>query len=532
MRTERRSGRLPLTTGAAARLSGALLFLTGVVGVALPGTASAGSLRPATPREPAAAFTGSATLHPHNITTVADPAANISPAQAPQNFESSAYCRVGGPIDDSSTCTNAALADINYAHAQEGVPAITLPANWYSLTPPQQMVTIFNLERASHGLPLLLGLGTAYDQQALVGAESAQDPTLNDSPGTVLAGGVLALGDPNVLAADFGWMYDDGWGGPGGTPNIACGGPGAEGCWGHRDAILLTCAAVGESGCNYIGGTGEYPVAVPALNGVVPSYAASFYGTTGPIPPLDYSTPGVKVVTPAVCSTPPSSNTGGYWLAGADGAVYACGNARSYGSLTSMGVLPSSPIVGIAATPDGGGYWLVSSDGGLFAFGDARFFGSMGGHQLDKPIVGMTATPEGGYYEVASDGGLFAFGPGATFDGSMGGKPLNKPVVGIAVDQRGGYYEVATDGGIFNFGAPFHGSTGCLDLTQPIVAMVVSHDLTDAGAATACGFDTPQAPGGYQFVAGDGGVFSFGNTTFAGSLGGQGVTNIVGMATP
>jgi len=30
----------------------------------------------------------------------------------------------------------------------------------------------------------------------------------------------------------------------------------------------------------------------------------------------------------------------------------------------------------MASTPDGGGYWLVGADGGVFAFGDARFDGS------------------------------------------------------------------------------------------------------------------------------------------------------------
>ena len=221
---------------------------------------------------------------------------------------------------------------------------------------------------------------------------------------------------------------------------------------------------------------------------------------------------------------------GGYWLAGANGAVYSCGDAPFYGSLVTLGKTPSKPIVGIAATPDNKGYWLVASDGGLFAFGDAKFYGSMGGKPLNKPVVGMAATPQGGYYEVASDGGIFAFGPGTPFLGSMGGKPLNKPVVGMAATPQGGYYEVASDGGIFSFGTPFHGSTGCLSLNQPIAGMEVSTDTTTVGTGTACGFTTPQARGGYQFVASDGGVFSFGNAVFAGSLGGQGITDVVGIA--
>jgi hypothetical protein len=60
--------------------------------------------------------------------------------------------------------------------------------------------------------------------------------------------------------------------------------------------------------------------------------------------------------------------------------------------------------------------------------------------------------------------------------------------------------------------------------------MIISTDRTTVGTGTACGFTAGQAPGGYQFVASDGGVFSFGNATFAGSLGGQGITDVVGMA--
>jgi hypothetical protein len=221
---------------------------------------------------------------------------------------------------------------------------------------------------------------------------------------------------------------------------------------------------------------------------------------------------------------------GGYWIAGANGAVYSCGNAPFYGSLKSLGITPAKAIVGIAATPDNKGYWLVASDGGVFAFGDAKFYGSMAGKPLNDPVVGMTSTPKGGYYEVASDGGIFSFGPGTPFLGSMGGKTLNQPVVAMAVDPTGGYYEVASDGGVFAFGAPFHESAGCTSLNQPIAAMEVSTNTSTVGTGTACGFNTPQSPGGYQFVAADGGVFSFGNAVFAGSLGGQGVTDIVGMA--
>src|SRR6185437_13805993 len=116
---------------------------------------------------------------------------------------------------------------------------------------------------------------------------------------------------------------------------------------------------------------------------------------------------------------PPVNATAGYWEVGADGGIFAFGNAQFYGS---MGGKPlNQPVVNIAATPDHQGYWEVATDGGVFAFGDAGFYGSMGGRPLNATIVDLVSTPDGkGYWEVGADGGIFAFGD-AQFYGSMGG---------------------------------------------------------------------------------------------------------------
>jgi hypothetical protein len=204
----------------------------------------------------------------------------------------------------------------------------------------------------------------------------------------------------------------------------------------------------------------------------------------------------------------------GYWMAGADGAVYSFGTAGSYGSLA--GTPLNKPIVTMAATPSGQGYWLVASDGGIFSFGDAKFFGSTGAIALNQPIVGMAATPTGrGYWLVASDGGIFSFGD-AKFFGSTGAIKLNKPIVGMAATPTGrGYWLVATDGGIFAFGdAAFYGSTGAIKLNKPIVAMA-----------------SAPAGKGYWLTASDGGVFAFGTAPFYGSTGAIKLNKpIVGMA--
>ncbi len=92
----------------------------------------------------------------------------------------------------------------------------------------------------------------------------------------------------------------------------------------------------------------------------------------------------------------------------------------------------------------------------------------------------------------------------------------NLPLVGMAATPTGqGYWEVASDGGIFTFGdAAFFGSMGGTPLNQPIVGM----------AATPTGQ-------GYWEVASDGGIFTFGDAAFFGSMGGTPLNQpIVGMA--
>ena len=220
------------------------------------------------------------------------------------------------------------------------------------------------------------------------------------------------------------------------------------------------------------------------------------FGATAGLPGVAPSAPVV-----AVAATP---SGGGSWLAAANGAVYAVGDAGFYGSVEGLAL--NQPIVGMAATPSGRGYLLVARDGGVFSFGDAAFHGSTGDIRLNQPIVGMTATPSGrGYWFVAADGGVFSFGD-AAFHGSTGDIRLNQPIVGMASSPRkAGYWLVARDGGIFSFGGVgFHGSTGDIRLNQPIVGMA----------------PTPSG-NGYRFVAADGGVFSFGDGAFLGSLGGR-----------
>jgi hypothetical protein len=254
----------------------------------------------------------------------------------------------------------------------------------------------------------------------------------------------------------------------------------------------------------------------------------------------------------------------GYWLVGADGGVFAFGDAQFYGSLG--GIALDAPIVAIVAAAGGHGYWLVGADGGVFTFGDAQFRGSLGGQHLESPIVGMSVlfTPykgtSFGYWLVAADGtihdigsiyavgtlanahlastvvgvtqgflenvigriylGFFialadgeVYGVGYTDDpipvepGQVTG-PIPKlaaPIVGITVTGHSGLSSLdlaGADGGVFTSGgAEFFGSRHGETLNAPIV-----------GIADAIG------SGGYWLVGADGGVFTFGDAGYYGSI--------------
>ena len=86
---------------------------------------------------------------------------------------------------------------------------------------------------------------------------------------------------------------------------------------------------------------------------------------------------------------------------GALGPVTGFGEAsgEEYGQ-PSSGL--AAPVVAIARTSDGGGYWLVGADGGVFAFGDATFHGSLANTHLAAAIVAAIPTPDGGGYWLAS----------------------------------------------------------------------------------------------------------------------------------
>ena len=206
-----------------------------------------------------------------------NPPANIVPNP---NFLSDCS---GSRYDNSSGCVNATLAAIANGRSAEGLPAMVLPTDWYSLTAQEQLFVATNLEREVRGLAPLSSMSSALDGAALQGAEQSNDP----SPpagfpwsqwGSNWAG---AVGNP--LEAMYFWMYDDGLG----SSNIDCQSAGAPGCWGHRDNVLLNLACqpcVMGSGFDATGYQG-YPGWAELLVDTSGNPAADFSWSSGhPLP--------------------------------------------------------------------------------------------------------------------------------------------------------------------------------------------------------------------------------------------------------
>ena len=100
----------------------------------------------------------------------------------------------------------------------------------------------------------------------------------------------------------------------------------------------------------------------------------------------------------------------------------------------------------------------------------------------------------------------------------MGGIPLQRPVVGIVpTADRNGYWLDASDGGVFSFGdTQFYGSIPGLGLNP------AGSGKPNSLNAPIVGMVPSRDQGGYFMVASDGGVFAFGDAKFAGSCPGIG----------
>jgi hypothetical protein len=167
----------------------------------------------------------------------------------------------------------------------------------------------------------------------------------------------------------------------------------------------------------------------------------------------------------------PARGTDGGYVATVDGRVYTVG--RGVELAGSMAGRARTPIIGIAATPTGRGYVLLGADGGVFAFGDAKYFGGLAG-TWHAPVAAIEMTATGrGYVVLARDGAVYAFGD-ARFYGSAQRSVRGTTAVDIALRADGkGYWVAMRNGRVASFGAA--GRFGGLDTyarSSPVVALV------------------------------------------------------------
>ena len=139
----------------------------------------------------------------------------------------------------------------------------------------------------------------------------------------------------------------------------------------------------------------------------------------------------------------------GYRLVGQDGGVFDFGGAGYYGSLPNSSIVPKTPVVGMASTPDGLGYWLVTQGAVVYPFGDAKKY-SAGQSGTPPSIVAIVPTADGqGYWLVGDNGTVWRYGDAASY----GQKTGVKGVIGAAGTPDGKGYWIATNKGkVYPFG--------------------------------------------------------------------------------
>jgi hypothetical protein len=473
------------------------------------------------------------TSHAASIGVVppAVPGASLAPNPV---FNSTDYCYIPGTqYVDTSACNSGVQQATTSARSQlEGLGPLMTPQQlsvFQSMPIPEQEFALVNLERASRNLKPVTGMTTQLDQDAQAGANAQGDPSAyvgsisaTPSPDAQVWGGGNFCETDNPYECNYGYMYDDGYGGW----NGACTAGNTSACWEHRNSILSPgtgsnwnneygyCGNSASSSQLYMGAA--YSTATG--NGSV-SFAEVIVGACGTGTPTGviYNWNSVLAALNSGSGTPvpTSSNkipaSDGYWEVAGDGGVFSYGNAQYAGStpsgytgsFTSMAhygkndaywLLDSTgqiyaykaPYYGGSPTGYNGsfvgieyngssGYWLLDSTGQIYSYGNAAYYGgSPTGY--NGSFVGIAATPDHrGYWLVDSTGQVYAYGDAAYYGAPVG----QNSIVGITASPNGGYWEVSSSGGVFSYNAPFYGSAPGLGYTENNIVGI--SQLADGG---------------------------------------------------
>lgn len=230
------------------------------------------------------------------------------------------------PNNPALSCTDinfATVKDINKCRALEGVGPMVLPSNYNSLTPPQQMLVVFNLERVNRGETPIVGLNATLNTYSQGGSDSRGDPGFpSDLTGDADS---IYASNATVIGADYAWMYDDGLNPDGTSGDSECSPSTVSECWGHRDSILknsepnavlvvgaaITVGNVPFDGKNYNSYAAEtvYDYHPDQLTFTWAS-ELPYFASPPAIEPLSTSTPSPSPTpTPTVTATPTSTPT-------------------------------------------------------------------------------------------------------------------------------------------------------------------------------------------------------------------------------
>ncbi|HWD10112.1 MAG TPA: hypothetical protein VHA57_13575 [Actinomycetota bacterium] len=161
-----------------------------------------------------------------SATNIRDPTASVT---AKPDY--TAACSPSGP-DQSTPCLRVTLAAIDAARAREHLKPMTIPADYATLSVPEQLLVVLDAERVDRGLDPFAGLSPVLDAEAVTAAAAARLP---GAPGRGFRSvDTEWIGDiSNALDADYEWMYDDG---PGSIQG--CHRSGQSGCWADRHIVL------------------------------------------------------------------------------------------------------------------------------------------------------------------------------------------------------------------------------------------------------------------------------------------------------
>ncbi|MHB1920318.1 MAG: cell wall-binding repeat-containing protein [Acidimicrobiales bacterium] len=180
------------------------------------------------------------------------------------------------PSSNIPACSPTYLKAINCARATEGVAPIPYSlTTLIRLTLPEQIFAMTNLERTGRGLPPITGMTLAFNSAVTEAIDIRTDPRIATSAVSTWRSNWSAATVP--MAADFTWMYEDGYGPTG--QNLDCTSPTAASCWGHRDNILHSFPSC------VTGHSSAYMDAVDHVGGSNPGLAdivVEYCGSAGP----------------------------------------------------------------------------------------------------------------------------------------------------------------------------------------------------------------------------------------------------------